>query len=204
MIPHPKTMQMVTDQRWHELQVKTHRERLAMITRGQQPGAASRATLRLHVVNAVRLLRPRIGRHLEIGMRVVPSARSSPRLASLHHTACHVRRGWRSRSSPTARRTRPDQPRFSLLGAVALIALQGAPLHLHEHRGLLWFSERYSLECARALRRRTGQRVEKRPMTGDEARRHPWMVTGRPLGSLRAADRPEASQQRNRPIIGNR
>jgi hypothetical protein len=68
MIPHPKTMQMVTDQRWHELQVKTHRERLAMITRGQQPGAASRATLRLPVVNAVRMLRPNFSRHLEIGV----------------------------------------------------------------------------------------------------------------------------------------
>jgi hypothetical protein len=66
MIPHPKTMQMVTDQRWHELQVKTHRERLAMITRGQQPGAASRATLRLPVVNAVRMLRPNFCRHLQI------------------------------------------------------------------------------------------------------------------------------------------
>jgi hypothetical protein len=32
MIPHPKTMQMVTDQRWHELQVQVARERLGMIT----------------------------------------------------------------------------------------------------------------------------------------------------------------------------
>jgi hypothetical protein len=68
MIPHPKTMQMVTDQRWDELQVKTHRERLAMTTHGQQPGAPSRATLRLHVVNAVRTRRPIFGRRLEIGM----------------------------------------------------------------------------------------------------------------------------------------
>ena len=40
--PHPKTMQMVTDQRWHELQVKTHRERLGMTADEQQPGATSR------------------------------------------------------------------------------------------------------------------------------------------------------------------
>jgi hypothetical protein len=33
MIPHPKTMQMVTDQRWHELQVRVARERLGMATR---------------------------------------------------------------------------------------------------------------------------------------------------------------------------
>lgn len=33
MIPHPKTMQMVTDQRWHELQVRVARERLGLITR---------------------------------------------------------------------------------------------------------------------------------------------------------------------------
>jgi hypothetical protein len=32
MIPHPKTMQMVTDQRWHELQVRVAHERLGMIT----------------------------------------------------------------------------------------------------------------------------------------------------------------------------
>ena len=32
MIPHPKTMQMLTDQRWHELQVRVARERLGMIT----------------------------------------------------------------------------------------------------------------------------------------------------------------------------
>lgn len=32
MIPHPKTMQMVTDQRWHELQVRVARERLVVIT----------------------------------------------------------------------------------------------------------------------------------------------------------------------------
>jgi hypothetical protein len=66
MIPHPKTMQMVTDQRWDELQVKTHRERQGMTTHGQQPGAASRATLRLPVVNAVRMLRPNFCRHLQI------------------------------------------------------------------------------------------------------------------------------------------
>ena len=32
MIPHPKTMQMVTDQRWHELQGEVARERLGMVT----------------------------------------------------------------------------------------------------------------------------------------------------------------------------
>ena len=32
MIPHPKTMQMVTDQCWYELQVRVARERLGMIT----------------------------------------------------------------------------------------------------------------------------------------------------------------------------
>lgn len=32
MIPHPKTMQMVTDQRWHELKVRVARERLRAIT----------------------------------------------------------------------------------------------------------------------------------------------------------------------------
>jgi hypothetical protein len=68
MIPHPKTMQMVTDQRWDELQVKTRRERLGMTTHEQQPGTASRATLRLHVCNAVRMLQPILGRHVEIGM----------------------------------------------------------------------------------------------------------------------------------------
>ena len=41
MIPHPKTMQMVTDQRWDELQVKTRRERLGMATHEQQPGSTS-------------------------------------------------------------------------------------------------------------------------------------------------------------------
>jgi hypothetical protein len=32
MIPHPKTMQMVTDQRWHELQLRVARERLGTNT----------------------------------------------------------------------------------------------------------------------------------------------------------------------------
>jgi hypothetical protein len=32
MVHHPKTMQMVTNQRWHELQVRVARERLGMIT----------------------------------------------------------------------------------------------------------------------------------------------------------------------------
>ena len=31
MLPHPKTMQTMTDQRWHELTIKTQRERLARI-----------------------------------------------------------------------------------------------------------------------------------------------------------------------------
>ena len=32
MIPHPKTMQVVTDQRWHEVQVRVAHERLGMTT----------------------------------------------------------------------------------------------------------------------------------------------------------------------------
>jgi hypothetical protein len=32
MLPHPKTIQMVADQRWHELQVRVARERLGLIT----------------------------------------------------------------------------------------------------------------------------------------------------------------------------
>jgi hypothetical protein len=68
MIPHPKTMQSITDQRWHELQVRTHCERLAMTTRGQTPWAAYLATLRLRVVNAVRVTQPILGRRLEIRM----------------------------------------------------------------------------------------------------------------------------------------
>ena len=68
MIPHPKTMQVVTDQRWHEVQVRTHRERLAMTTSGQAPRASHLATLRLHVAHAVRMLQSILGRRLDIGM----------------------------------------------------------------------------------------------------------------------------------------
>jgi hypothetical protein len=68
MIPHPNTMQMVTDQRWHELQVKTRRERLGMTTHEQQPGATSRATLRVHVVDVVRKLQQHFGRRLAPGI----------------------------------------------------------------------------------------------------------------------------------------
>jgi hypothetical protein len=67
MIPHPNTMQMVTDQRWDELQVKTRRERLGMVAH-QQPGATSRATLRLHVVDVVRKLQQHFGRRLAPGI----------------------------------------------------------------------------------------------------------------------------------------
>jgi hypothetical protein len=57
-------MQAVTDQRWHELQVKTHRERLAMTTHVQQPGA----TRRVLAVTAVRRLHSILGHRPDIGM----------------------------------------------------------------------------------------------------------------------------------------
>ena len=68
MIPHPKTMQSITDQRWHELQIRTHRERLAMTALEQPPAATFIPTLRLHVANAVQMLQPILARHWEIGM----------------------------------------------------------------------------------------------------------------------------------------
>ena len=68
MIPHPKTMQAVTDQHWHQLRVETQRERLAMTSREQQAEATHHATLRLHVVSALRMLQPIFGPRLDIGM----------------------------------------------------------------------------------------------------------------------------------------
>jgi hypothetical protein len=68
MIAHPKTMQTVIDQRWHELRVEVNRERLAMTALEQTPAATPIATLRLHVGNAVRMLQPILARHWEIGM----------------------------------------------------------------------------------------------------------------------------------------
>jgi len=78
MIPHPKTMQAVTDQRWHELQVKTHRERLAMTTHQQTPKTTHRAALRRLVVTLVRMLplglcwRPEIGSSPDARRAAVP------------------------------------------------------------------------------------------------------------------------------------
>ena len=68
MVAHPKTMQMVIDQRWHELRVEVERERLAMTALEQTPAATPFATLRLHVGNSVRTLQPLLGHHLAIGM----------------------------------------------------------------------------------------------------------------------------------------
>ena len=68
MIPHPKMMQAVTDQRWHEVQVRTQRERLAMTAHEQMPGGTDLPTLRVRVVNAVRIRLPILGRCLDIGM----------------------------------------------------------------------------------------------------------------------------------------
>jgi hypothetical protein len=66
MLPHPKTMQSITDQRWHELRVRTHRERLAMTTREQTLVVTPIATLRLRIVNTVRWPRPIFGRRPEV------------------------------------------------------------------------------------------------------------------------------------------
>jgi hypothetical protein len=66
MIAHPMTMQMVIDQCWHELRGEVERERLAMTAREQTPAATPSATLRLHVGNAVRLLRPIFARRQEV------------------------------------------------------------------------------------------------------------------------------------------
>ena len=66
MLPHPKTMQTMTDQRWHELTVKTQHERLAMTTQGQTRQATYLAPLRLLCVNAVRMVPPILARRQEI------------------------------------------------------------------------------------------------------------------------------------------
>jgi hypothetical protein len=66
MLPHPKTMQAITDQHWQDLRIKTGRERLAMTTHGQTPGATHLAPLRLRVGNAVRRLRPIFTRRQEV------------------------------------------------------------------------------------------------------------------------------------------
>jgi hypothetical protein len=68
MVAHPKTMQTVIDQRWHELRVEVERERRAMTTLEQTPAATPIATLRLHVGNPVRMLQASLGRHLANGM----------------------------------------------------------------------------------------------------------------------------------------
>ena len=68
MIAHPKTMQTVIDQRWHELRVEVDLERLAMTALEQTPAATPFATLRLHIANAVRKLHPILGGDLEFGM----------------------------------------------------------------------------------------------------------------------------------------
>ena len=44
MIPHPKTMQMVTDQHWHELQVRVARDRrgtIALLAAGNRESSHS-------------------------------------------------------------------------------------------------------------------------------------------------------------------
>jgi len=66
MLPHPKTMQAITDQHWQDLRIKTGRERLAMTTHRQTGGTAPLATLRLRGGNPVRLLRPIFGRRQEV------------------------------------------------------------------------------------------------------------------------------------------
>jgi hypothetical protein len=68
MIAHPKTMQIVIDQRWHELRVEVDRERLAMTALEQPPAASPVASLRLRVADAVRKLQPIRGGRLELGM----------------------------------------------------------------------------------------------------------------------------------------
>jgi hypothetical protein len=66
MLPHPKTMQAITDQRWQDLRIKTGRDRLAMTTHRQTGGTAPLATLRLRGGNPVRLLWPIFGRRQEV------------------------------------------------------------------------------------------------------------------------------------------
>ena len=68
MIAHPKTMQIVIDQRWHDLRVEVDHERLAMTALEQTPAATPYATLRLHIANAARAPYPILGRDREIGM----------------------------------------------------------------------------------------------------------------------------------------
>jgi hypothetical protein len=66
MLPHPKTMQTITDQHWQDLRIKTSRERLAITAHRQSPGAAYLAPLRLRFGNAVWLLRPIFARRQEV------------------------------------------------------------------------------------------------------------------------------------------
>ena len=68
MIAHPKAMQIVIDQRWHELRVEIDHERLAMTAREHPPVAAPPAWLRLYIANAVGKLHPILGGDLEFGM----------------------------------------------------------------------------------------------------------------------------------------
>ena len=68
MVAHPKTMQIVIDQRWHDLRVEIDHEQLAMTARAQSPVAAPPAWLRLYIANAVRKLHPILGGDLEFGM----------------------------------------------------------------------------------------------------------------------------------------
>ena len=68
MVAHPKTMQTVIDQRWHELRVETQRERITMTAREQFPQATPLEMLRLRVVNAVQMLPPIFGGRLNVAM----------------------------------------------------------------------------------------------------------------------------------------
>ena len=68
MVAHPKSMQTVIDQRWHELRVETQRERRVMSALEQTPAATPVATLRLRLANAVRMLPAVLGRDVDMGM----------------------------------------------------------------------------------------------------------------------------------------
>ena len=68
MVAHPKTMQIVIDQRWRELRVEVDRERLAMTPHEQTPGGTPLPPLWLRVVTAVRMLLPIFSRGSEIRM----------------------------------------------------------------------------------------------------------------------------------------
>ena len=68
MIAHPKTMQIVIDQRWQELRVETLRERRVMTALEQTPAATPFAAPWLRLANVVRMLNPILGRDVEIGM----------------------------------------------------------------------------------------------------------------------------------------